>query len=323
MKPTALISIEWFYVLIGAVFAFMAVRIAADRTHGKRWGSALFWGLLAVTYLFGKVLPPAAVGYLVLVMVGLASARQVQRAEERGPTRAARVASAERLGNRLFWPALLVPACAVAGTLCFDRLQWGGFALFEAKQATLMALGCGALVAIVVALRVTGAPPHTPLVEGGRLLQSIGWALVLPQMLAALGGIFAKAGVGVVVADLVAQALPTQFPFVAVAAYCVGMALFTTCLGNAFAAFPVITLGIGLPLIVQQHHGNPAIMAGVGMLSGYCGTLLTPMAANFNLVPAMLLELTDRNAVIRAQIPVALTVLAANIAIMYLTVYRF
>lgn len=31
------------------------------------------------------------------------------------------------------------------------------------------------------------------------------------------------------------------------------------------------------------------------MLSGFCGTLMTPMAANFNIVPAALLELSDRN----------------------------
>lgn len=36
------------------------------------------------------------------------------------------------------------------------------------------------------------------------------------------------------------------------------------------------------------------------MLSGYCGTLMTPMAANFNIVLASLLEI-DKNAVIRAQ----------------------
>jgi uncharacterized membrane protein len=101
------------------------------------------------------------------------------------------------------------------------------------------------------------------------------------------------------------------------------MLLFTMCMGNAFAAFAVITGGIGLPLIVQQHGGNAAIMAGIGMLSGYCGTLLTPMAANFNIVPAMLLELTDKNAVIKAQVPIALVVFAANVVIMYLCVYRF
>jgi uncharacterized membrane protein len=147
--------------------------------------------------------------------------------------------------------------------------------------------------------------------------------LILPQLLAALGGIFSQAGVGQVVAEIVVRALPAQNGFVAVVAYCVGMAAFTMCLGNAFAAFAVIAGGIGLPLIVQQHGGNPAIMAAVGMLSGYCGTLMTPMAANFNLVPALLLELPDKKAVIKAQVPIALVVLGANIAIMSLCVYRF
>ena len=321
MKP--LVTVELFYVLIGAVFAFIAGRLALDRTHGKRWGSALFWGLLAITYLFGRVLPPSLVGYLVLGMVALAATRQVQRAEEHGPTREERMAAAERLKNKLFWPALLVPLTAVVGAVVLKFVPTEYLWWIELKQVTLIVLGVGALLAIAMALRTTEADLHTPAVEGSRLLQAIGWALILPQMLAALGGIFAKAGVGEVVADLVARALPTEIPFVAVAAYCLGMLLFTMCLGNAFAAFAVITGGIGLPLIVQQHHGNPAIMAGIGMLSGYCGTLLTPMAANFNLVPAMLLELKDRNAVIRAQVPVALTVLAANIAIMYFTVYRF
>ena len=323
MTPVPLVTLEVFYVLIGAVFALMAARIVATKSHARRLGSALFWALLAVIYLFGKALPPAAVGYLVLAMVALAATRQVQRATEAGPSRATRVASAERLQNRLLWPALIVPVFAVAGTLLLGRIQMGGFSLIEPKQAPLIALGGGALVALAVAVRTTGAKIHTPLEEGGRLLQAIGWALILPQMLAALGGLFARAGVGAVVADLVARTLPTGMPVVAVVAYCLGMALFTVCLGNAFAAFPVITLGIGLPFIVQLHHGNPAIMAGIGMLSGYCGTLLTPMAANFNLVPALLLELKDKNAVIKAQAPIAVVVLAANMLIMYFCVYRF
>jgi uncharacterized membrane protein len=94
-------------------------------------------------------------------------------------------------------------------------------------------------------------------------------------------------------------------------------------MGNAFAAFAVVTGGIGLPFIVQQHGGNPAIMAAIGMLTGYCGTLVTPMAANFNIVPALLLELTDRYAVIKAQAPVAVVIFIANLLLMYACVYRF
>lgn len=320
---SSVFSVELFYVISGVVFAAVGWRALRNPRQPRRWGAAVFWALLAIVYLFGKSLPPAAVGYGVLVMVVLAALRQVEKPASEGAPREERAAAAERLGNKLFLPTLLIPATAVVGALVLAKIHFGDVWLLDKKQATLAALGVGGLIALAAALRITGAKPAVPMGEGSRLLQSIGWALVLPQMLAALGGIFAQAGVGQVVSELVASALPTQYPFVAVAAYCVGMALFTMCMGNAFAAFPVITLGVGLPLVAQQHHGNVAIMAGIGMLSGYCGTLMTPMAANFNIVPAMLLELRDKNAVIRAQVPLALTILAANVVIMYFTVYRF
>ncbi len=317
-----LLSPEVFYIIAGIFLLLAAGRIALDRTHPKRWGSALFWGLLAVTFLAGKALPPVALGYCLLALVVLAATKQVGEKTAAGPSIAERVASAARLQNRLFVPALLIPATAVVGTLLLSRLHVGDIWLLDSANVTVTSVCLGAVVAVAAGLRVTRAPVMTPVAEGSRLLQTIGWAIILPQFLAALGGIFAQAGVGAVVADVVARALPTQYPFVAVLAYCAGMALFTMCMGNAFAAFAVITGGIGLPFIVQLHGGNPAIMAAIGMLSGYCGTLLTPMAANFNVVPVMLLELKDKNAVIKAQVPIALTVLAANVALMYFCVYR-
>jgi uncharacterized membrane protein len=318
-----LLSLDVFYVIAGAFLLLVAGRIAFNRTHPKRGGSALFWGLLAATFLAGKSLPPVTVGYMMLAMVALAATKRLGFTGEAGASAEERAVAAELLRNRIFAPALLIPATAVVGTLVLSKLHVGDWWLLDPANTTVTAVCLGAVGAVGLAAGLTGARPATPVREGSRLVQTIGWALILPQFLAALGGVFSKAGVGPVVADLVAQALPTQFPFVAVIAYCVGMALFTICMGNAFAAFPVITLGIGLPFIVQQHHGNPAIMAAIGMLSGYCGTLLTPMAANFNLVPAMLLELKDKNAVIRAQAPMAFGILAANIVLMYLCVYRF
>jgi uncharacterized membrane protein len=47
------------------------------------------------------------------------------------------------------------------------------------------------------------------------------------------------------------------------------------------------------------------------------------MAANFNVVPAMLLELKDKNAVIKAQVPIALSVFVINTLLMYYLVYHF
>lgn len=318
-----LVTLEAFYAIAGVMLLLVAGRIAMDASHPKRWGSAAFWALLAVTFLLGNVIPPVVVGYLVLAMAVLAAAHQVGRPTEQGVPRAEKVAHEERLRHRLLWPALLIPATAVAGTLLLDKVHFGGVRLVDPRQVTLISLSLGALVALGVGWRLTRAPLHTPLTEGSRLLQTIGWALVLPQLLAALGGIFARAGVGEVIAHLVASALPTQHAFIAVLAYCAGMALFTIVMGNAFAAFAVITGGIGLPFIVRMHGGNPAIMAAIGMLAGYCGTLLTPMAANFNIVPAMLLELKDRNAVIKAQAPIAAAIFIANVLLMWLCVYRF
>jgi uncharacterized membrane protein len=53
------------------------------------------------------------------------------------------------------------------------------------------------------------------------------------------------------------------------------------------------------------------------MLTGYCGTLLTPMAANFNIVPVALLELRDDWAVIKAQAPTGVALFGVNVVLLY------
>lgn len=159
-------------------------------------------------------------------------------------------------------------------------------------------------------------PLRTAVNEGRSLLEAMGWAMLLPQMLATLGSLFATAGVGKAVRTITENVLPSGQTYVAVVVYCVGMAVFTFIMGNAFAAFPVMTAAVGWPVLVQQAHGNPAVVLAVGMLAGFCGTLTTPMAANFNIVSAALLELKDQYGPIKAQIPTAIPLLACNIVIM-------
>lgn len=111
--------------------------------------------------------------------------------------------------------------------------------------------------------------------------------------------------------------IPENNLFMIVFVFCMGMAIFTIIMGNAFAAFPVMAAGIALPFLIHQFHADPNHIAAISMFAGYCGTLMTPMAANFNIVPAALLDLKDKNHVIRIQIPTALCVLAFNIVLMY------
>ncbi|KTR52820.1 DUF979 domain-containing protein [Curtobacterium oceanosedimentum] len=233
-----------------------------------------------------------------------------------------RAASARRFGNRLFVPALVVPVVAVLVATLGPLVRIGDRPLLAEGSATLTGLGLGSVLAVVVAVLVLRPPSvATPVREGGRLLQAIGWAALLPQMLSTLGIVFTQAGVGAAVGTITKAVLPDGSLLAAVVLYCVGTAVFTVIMGNAFAAFPIMTAAIGWPVLVQQFDGNPAAIFAIGMLAGFCGTLVTPMAANFNLVPAALLEMRDKYGPIKAQLPTAVVLLAVNTGIMYLVAF--
>ncbi|MGV9007314.1 MAG: DUF979 domain-containing protein [Brevundimonas sp.] len=321
-----MITLEHAYVVVGLMFLGFALLTLRDREHPTRIRSALFWGLIAASMLFGSRLGGLGNGLLVLALVGIGGLKRLGVARPATTDPDTRLASATRRGNALFLPALIVPLVAVGGTLAAKHSAAGAW-LIAPVQTTLIALGLGCVIALAAAMAWLRPPVLAPVQEGRRLMDSIGWAALLPQMLASLGAVFLASDVGGVVGGLVTHAVPMNSPLVAVVVYCLGMALFTVIMGNAFAAFPVMTAAIGLPFVVHQFGGNPAIVCAIGMLAGFCGTLMTPMAANFNVVPANLLELPDRNAalngVIRAQIPTALIMLGINMLLMYLLAFRF
>jgi uncharacterized membrane protein len=282
----------------------------------------LFWGLYALVFLVGDLLPPLWVGVGAVVMALIAGFGGVGAGKHAARSPADYVASAKRLGNKLFAPALAIPLVTMVGTLSAKHLSVGGVPLLDPKNTTLVSLGVGCVLSLALACWLTRETPAQGLRESRRLTDALGWALVLPQMLGMLGLVFSDAGVGKAVAYVTTTYINMDLRFVAVAVYVVGMALFTVIMGNGFAAFPVMTGGVGVPVLVGVYHGDPAVMAAVGMLSGYCGTLLTPMAANFNIVPAALLELPDKNAVIRAQVPTALTLLLVNVFLLNFLMFR-
>ena len=317
-----MITLEHTYWLTGLMMAGVAIVNARDRSNRRRFNNTAFWGIYAVTFLAGSYLPDLANGFLVIAMVLVASIRGLGQSKTEVGTREEREASARRWGNKLFIPALVIPIVTVLGTILFKRISVNGSPIVDVKQVTVISLAIATIIALTVGMLMLRPPLFAPIREARRLLDAVGWAAVLPQMLAALGALFALAGVGNVVSGIAQRWIPLDHPFAVVTTYAIGMAMFTMIMGNAFAAFPVMTAGIGLPLIVQKFGGDPTIMAAIGMLSGFCGTLMTPMAANYNIVPTALLELPDENAVIKVQIPTALMLLGANILLMNFLAFR-
>jgi uncharacterized membrane protein len=317
-----MIRLGFVYVLAGLMFAGFAVFSALDRGNPKRLGNAAFWGLAALSFLGGDRLGDLGNGILVLGLALLAGLGLLGRSHPATTSPTERLALSERFGNRLFVPALMLPLVVAIGVLALKPIQIGGVPLMDTKQATLISLALAVIVALAAAFVLLRQPLASPLQEGRRLADTVSWAALLPQFLAALGAVFAIAGVGAQIGHLVTSYLPVDTRFAAVAVYCVGMAVFTALMGNAFAAFPVLTGGVAIPILVVHFGGNPAVIASIGMLSGFCGTLVTPLAANFNLVPPALLEIPDRYAVIKAQIPTALLMLIVNTVLMYVLAFR-
>jgi len=316
------LTIQHLYYLVGAILAVTAVMTVADRSNPKRFSSGLFWGLYSLVFLVGDLLPPIWVGVGAVIMAVIAGFGGVGSGKHTPRTPAEYQTSAKRLGNRLFIPALAIPVITMIGTLSAKHLMVGGAPLIDPKNTTLVSLGVGCVLSLALACWLTRESPVQGLRESRRLTDALGWALVLPQMLGMLGLVFSDAGVGKAVAYITTSYINMDIRFVACAVYVIGMALFTIIMGNGFAAFPVMTGGVGVPILLGVYHGDPAVMAAIGMLSGYCGTLLTPMAANFNIVPAALLELPDKNAVIRAQVPTALALLTCNVFLLYFLMFR-
>ncbi|MFD9814595.1 DUF979 domain-containing protein [Streptomyces sp. NPDC059080] len=319
-----MIKAEWFYWLVGLSFLVMAGQMLTDRSNAKRLGTAAFWGLIGAGFIYSSWVvngraPAEPLGAAVLVMVVLAGCGFTGRGTPRTTTPAERTALAARFGSRLFVPALTIPVVALVCAVGVARLRIGGRPVLQEGSETILGLGIGAVVALVVAMVMLREKRlSVPVAAGRSMLESMGWAMLLPQMLATLGAIFQVSGVGTQVGKITTAVLPDDSLSIAVVVYCVGMFLFTLIMGNAFAAFPVMTAAVGWPVLVEHFHGNAPAVLALGMLAGFCGTLVTPMAANFNIVPAALLELKDQYGPIKAQLPTAGVLLGCNIVIMAL-----
>ncbi|MDE1547856.1 DUF979 domain-containing protein [Jeotgalibaca caeni] len=295
--------LEFFFILIGFQLFYTAYRVLRQKNHPARLGTALFWTLLGILFAGGNILPPVFSGIL-LMGIGVSTLlKQVKLGHVEVNTEQEQEIHAKRFRNKIFVPAILLALTAV---LIAQLTPFGG----------QVGIGTAAVLSLIVAMVLFGAGPKLMIDESDRMVQQVGTTGILPQLLAALGVLFTTAGVGEVIADLISGFVPKGNPLIGVIAYVLGMVIFTMIMGNAFAAFTVITAGIGIPFVMAQ-GADPVVAGALAMTAGFCGTLMTPMAANFNALPAALLEMKNPNGVIKAQTPMALLLIVVHIVLMY------
>lgn len=307
---TAAIVAEIFYSLIGLIFVLLGVKALRDHEAPKRITTALFWFILAFTFIVGPWVPSWITGIAIVIIAILTAMRGVTQTKNNVPTEQEARNNANKLGNKVFIPAAALAIVAFGAATLGQNVP--AFAWISANNA----IGVSAIVALIIALLIFKAKPSQAINDGTRLMDNVGPTGILPQLLSALGALFTAAGVGDVISSGVASIIPENNLFIAALVYCVAMALFTVIMGNGFAAFSVITVGVGIPFLIAQ-GANPVVVGALGLTAGYCGTLITPMAANFNIMPAALLEVKDNYSIIKSQLPVAFVMLAIHVALLY------
>lgn len=295
--------LEIFYILMGIIMIFASIESFRDKENSARIGTGFFWLILGLIFSIGKYLPNVVIGLLIVFIGILSLLKQIKVGKIKEVNKEVAEKSAKKLGGWLFFPSVVL---AVLSILISEFTNLGG----------QVGIGIASVVALIIAMIISKTDAKTTYHDSERMVRSVGTAGILPQLLATLGVIFTASGVGEVTSKTISGIFPVGNHLLGVVLYCVAMVIFTMIMGNAFAAFAVITAGIGVPFIVAQ-GGNPAVVAALGMTTGYCGTLMTPMAANFNSLPVALMEMKDNLGVIKQQVPIALSMLVIQIILMY------
>ena len=297
---------------MGLVAINTGVKNLRDEENPHRVGTFVFWTALGIIFVIGKFLDANFAwgklvnGIFVVIMAAPAIINRVSPGTKKGaPTQEECEAQFNKIGLKIFIPALMIGVFAL------------GFALFT-KINALVGVGVGVIVgAILVMIFDSKNKPKTFIDDSRRLLDMVGALSMLPMLLGALGSVFTAAGVGEVIAGYVGKIIPEGNVTVGIIVFAIAMALFTMIMGNAFAAITVITVGIGGPFVLA-YGANPVLIGMVALTCGYCGTLCTPMAANFNITPVAILEMKSKYGVIKQQVVPAILLLIFQIGYMLL-----
>ena len=289
--------LEVVYMVMGLLAIYTGVKNVCDKENSSRVLTSIFWIVLGIIIGFGRFINgmengAVITGVLIFVMAIPAVLKKVKPGKIDKPTQEQSERLLKKNGMKVFIPALSIGLSAIV------------FATFTDLGA-IVGVAVGVIIGVIILMIMSKEnKPVVFLKDTERLLSTVGPLCILPMLLSALGAVFTKAGVGEVIASYVEKIIPTGNVSVGIIVYALGMVFFTMIMGNAYAAITVMTVGIGGPFVLA-YGADPTIIGMVALTTGFCGTLLTPMAANFNIVPVAMLDMKNRFGVIKNQVVIA------------------
>lgn len=302
--------VEVLYLLSGVFCMYSGIRAWTKKDSDNPIATGFFWFVLGLIVAFGRYLSHLQVGILVCLICIPAAFNRVKRNRLQAPSQEEQEANFKKVGMKIFIPALSSAVFALS------------IALFLKGWNSLI----GSLIATIFGITLLliwnkENKISTFMEEGRRFLGMASAVFIMPLLLSCLGAVFTRAGVGEVFADVFSRIIPEGNIYIGILAYAIGMVLFTIIMGNAFAAITVMTVGVGVPFVLDL-GANPLYIIPLALTTGYCGTLLTPMAANFNIVPGIYLETENKYSIIKMQVVPSIIMFIFQVGYMFIVAKR-
>lgn len=158
---------EIFFSIIGLVFIATGVKAFRDTATAKHVTTGIFWTIMGVCFIIGKYIPSWIVGVLIVASAVITAIGGVVQTKNDIPTKEETRANADRIGYKIFIPALMLALVSVIAAM---------LGLVSGNNA----IGVSAIFGAIAVFAITKAPAKSIVTEGSRLLDNMGSVAFLP-----------------------------------------------------------------------------------------------------------------------------------------------
>ena len=148
--------LECVYIIIGLITIYAGVKNLLDKENPARYGTFVFWTAFGIVCALGHWLPTRVSGTLVIIMIIPAIFKRVKVGKQTIPTKEYSRKQYEKIGMKIFLPALTMGVMSLA------------FALLT-KISALVGVAVGVIISIILLMAYSQGFRAFPVHDGTAL----------------------------------------------------------------------------------------------------------------------------------------------------------
>lgn len=285
----------------GFIMAVIAASYVKEKISRSNLISAFFWGTLSFVFMFDRMVSSFILGlcfFIIIVLLPFLPKQSPSEPFEKSALRASK-------GFIGFLPMFFYALFLI---FFLHFIPWVFYLLglhAKASEFTQISIFSSSILTFLLYYLLFNFKLKSFLVVFKVVMEKIIPALIIPYILATLG--LTLHTISNELANTFSAFLNSQSTTSVIISYMILNLALAMLTGNAFTSFPIIFTVFSSLVLTMFTNISFIKFTVCGMLMGYCGTLLSPVASNFNLFPLVLNGYFQRKySIIFAQLPTVL-----------------